>query len=139
MLIDFFAELQEADSDDNSRITGSIFGGSSAGRSSIRSKLSHVSAKMHRRGSHQSDSGVSTAQIPPPQTMAEQVAKTSKADWPELQCGLMFDELTKRLSIRILRANRLKAPEATIGSPSMLVLQIIEFNPCTCILVLFIF
>jgi len=107
----------EADSDDNSRITGSIFGGSSAGRSSIRSKLSHVSAKMHRRGSHQSDSGVSTAQIPPPQTRAEQVAKTSKADWPELQCGLMFDELTKRLSIRILRANRLKAPEATIGSP----------------------
>ncbi|VDL40313.1 unnamed protein product [Hymenolepis diminuta] len=87
---------------------------------SIHSRISRRSStRSHRSGSrHQRPPSASsvasrkanTNTMPELET-ARRVAADREANWPELLCGLAYNNTTKRLSISVLRANRLKIPE----------------------------
>ncbi|VUZ49047.1 unnamed protein product [Hymenolepis diminuta] len=94
---------------------------------SIHSRISRRSStRSHRSGSrHQRPPSASsvasrkanTNTMPELET-ARRVAADREANWPELLCGLAYNNTTKRLSISVLRANRLKIPEGSFRSPS---------------------
>lgn len=94
---------------------------------SIHSRVSRRSStRSHRSGSrHQRPPSASSiasrkanTNVMPELETARRVAADREANWPELLCGLAYNNTTKRLNISVLRANRLKIPEGSFRSPS---------------------
>ncbi|KAM3179123.1 hypothetical protein ACTXT7_001170 [Hymenolepis weldensis] len=94
---------------------------------SLHSRASRRSStRTHRSGSrHQRPPSASSVasrkantDVMPELETARRVAADRGANWPELLCGLAYNNTTKRLNISVLRANRLKIPEGSFRSPS---------------------
>ncbi|BHF70281.1 clathrin binding [Sparganum proliferum] len=91
--------------------------------SDLSDSLSRLSGASHRVGSRlslrsrHSSTGSRTAEAPPQQTVAESVAKSKNADWPELLIGLSYSQQTGRLNITAVKASKLKIPGAPSAIP----------------------
>ncbi|KAL7059021.1 hypothetical protein AAHC03_014037 [Spirometra sp. Aus1] len=91
--------------------------------SDLSDSLSRLSGASHRMGSRlslrskRSSTSSRSAEAPPQQTVAENVAKSKNANWPELLIGLSYSQQTGRLNITAVKASKLKIPGAPSAIP----------------------
>nr|CDS31389.2 synaptotagmin [Hymenolepis microstoma] len=115
----------ESDIGDDS-MGGSRFGSrlSLSSRASRRSSSrTHQTGSEHQRPQSAKSVAWKTANtgVLPELATARRVVADREANWPELLCGLAYNSTTKRLSVSVLRTNRLKVPDASFRSPKVFV------------------
>lgn len=97
-------------------------------RLSMRSSASKHSGTASRLSLRRRQPPTPTGAAQPELDIARQVAEGREANWPELHCGLAYNVTTKRLQVSVLRANRLRIPEASLRSPSRLLILFTRFE-----------